>query len=393
MARILFVNIPAHGHVNPTFPLVLAFVKAGHKVDYLISESFRKKVEYCGATFIPYLTPVDIDFTDRKFNILRNIRKAFKEIDAGIRELGPQYDVILLGGMHYDITKMAKEIKKPIIFCSAIFLMNEQTLNHLVKIAIGIPALIRVVARNSITRKLLSRFLLSPLLDLKINDLLTAIGPQSSTLNINFTSNYFHPEASTFDDKCLFIGPSPTISLMDDTFPISKLEDSKKKIIYATLGTAFNRWTGFFKSVIDAFKDSEYLVVMSTGNKETIKLIGDIPQNFIVRDFVPQAEVLKHADLFIAHGGMGSVSDGMYLGVPMILVPLGADQFFNAYRLQELGAGKVLKKHDVTAQNLRREAKLVMENDSFKAAVKKVQQSFISAGGPDLAVRKVEEML
>ena len=149
----------------------------------------------------------------------------------------------------------------------------------------------------------------------------------------------------------------------------------------------------FFKNVIEAFKDSDYLVVMSTGNKERLKQIGDIPGNFIVSDFVPQAEVLKYADLFIAHGGMGSVSDGMYLGVPMILVPLGADQFFNAYRLQELGAGKVLKKIEVTPENLKREAKLVMESKSFKTEVKKVQESFITAGGPERAVREVEKIL
>lgn len=393
MARILFVNIPAHGHVNPTFPLVAAFVKAGHEVDYLISESFRKKVEYCGATFVPYLTPVDVDFSDSKIKIFKNMRKAFKEIDVGIRKLGPQYDVILLGGMYYDISKLEKEIKKPIIFCPAIFIQNEQTLTHLMKISTGIPAVIKFFLLNSIIRKLLSRLLVSPILGIKISDLLVATGPQSPTLNINFTSKYFHPEASTFSDKCLFIGPTPTISLKDDTFPISKLESSDKRIIYATLGTVFNHWTVFFKSVIEAFKDSDYLVVMSTGNKERLKQIGDIPQNFIVRDFVPQAEVLKHADLFIAHGGMGSVSDGMYLGVPMILVPLGADQFFNSYRLQELGAGKVLKKRDVTAQNLRHEAKLVMEDESFKAAVNKIQQSFIDAGGPDLAVKIVEEIL
>ena len=54
MAKILFINMPAHGHANPTFPLVSALVKAGHTVDYLITEEFRKKVEHCGAKLIPY---------------------------------------------------------------------------------------------------------------------------------------------------------------------------------------------------------------------------------------------------------------------------------------------------------------------------------------------------
>ena len=181
--------------------------------------------------------------------------------------------------------------------------------------------------------------------------------------------------------------------MKDDSFPIERLEQSSKKIIYATLGTIFNTWIAFFKNVIEAFKDSDYLVVMSTGNKERLRQIGDIPENFIVSDFVPQAEVLKHADLFIAHGSMGSISDGMYLGIPTILVPLGADQFFNAYRLQDLGAGKVLKKVEVTPENLKREAETVLGNNLYKQQVQKVQESFQTAGGPKLAVREVEKIL
>lgn len=392
MARILFANLPAHGHANPTFPLVSDFVKAGHTVDYLLTEDFRKKVEYCGATLIPYYKPVKMDINDI-FNVIKDIRKIFKEMNIKMKELAPKYDVIVAGGMNPSVAKLEKEIKTPVIYCSAVFLQNEKTIKHLFKKSKGIPSAINFIFRYHKVRRVVSNSIASLIFGIKINDLLTMFSPQSSTLNVVFTSRYFQPEEATFDDKCLFIGPTPTISINDDSFPIRNLENSKKKIIYATLGTIYNNWIGFFKNIIEAFKDSEYLVVMSTGNKERLKQIGDIPENFIVRDFVPQAEVLKHADLFIAHGGMGSVSDGMYLGVPMILVPLGADQFFNAYRLQELGAGKVLKKSEVTAENLRREVKVILENKSFKAGVRKVQESFINAGGPARAVKEVEEIL
>ena len=132
---------------------------------------------------------------------------------------------------------------------------------------------------------------------------------------------------------------------------------------------------------------------MSTGNKETIELLGKVPENFIVRDFIPQAEVLKYADLFIAHGGMGSVSDGITLGVPMLLVPQGADQFFNAYRLQELGAGKVLTKKNATVHNLKREAIEILTNRTYQVEAKRIQESFITAGGPNRAVKEVERLL
>lgn len=392
MAKVLFANIPAHGHINPTFPLVSALVKAGHSVDYLITEDFRRKVEYCGANLIPCYRPFNIDFSDF-LNLIKNMRKYIKELNLKIKQIAPKYDVIFIGGMNPSIAELEKEIEAPIVHCSAVFFQSEGTIEHLFKKSWGIPSSICYIVLHPNARKSFSRLVLSPALGIEINDILDVFKAQSSTLNIAFTSRYFQPEDKDFDEKCLFIGPTPTISVLDNSFPMSRLGTTPKKIIYATLGTVYNNWIGFFKNVIEAFKNSEYVVVMSTGNKERLKEIGYIPDNFIVSDFVPQVYVLKHAALFITHGGMGSISDGIYYGVPMLLIPRGADQFFNAYRLQELQAGKVLKSEEVTPENLKHEAGLIIENKSFEVGVKRIWQSFINAGGPERALKEVEKIL
>lgn len=389
MAKILFVNLPAQGHFNPTLPLVAALSNAGHTVDYLITKDFEKKVRQCNANLIPYYNPINT----KNPKDIKTIRKVFKYMNSKLKILAPKYDLIVAGGMNPYITSLQREVKTPIIFCSAVFLQNEATVKTLFTNDRGIPKAIAFIARTAMLRKFLSKTIASLLLGMKIDDLLTMFSPQSSTLNVIFTSRYFQPEEKTFNEKCLFIGPTPTISLKDDTFPIERLNNSSKKIIYATLGTIFNTWVDFFKNIIEAFKASDYLVVMSTGNKERLSELGNIPNNFIVKAFVPQAEVLKYTDLFIAHGGMGSVSDGISMGVPMITVPLGADQFFNSYRLEELGACKVLKKTEVTPENLKQKAKLVMEDKLIKKNVKKLQASFLNSGGPELAVKEIEKLL
>lgn len=43
MAKILMLNIPMHGHVNPTIALTKELVERGHDVTYFINEEFRKK--------------------------------------------------------------------------------------------------------------------------------------------------------------------------------------------------------------------------------------------------------------------------------------------------------------------------------------------------------------
>ena len=397
MAKVLFVNVPAQGHANPTFPLVSSFVKAGHTVDYLLTEEFRKKVEYSGATLIPYRPSNSIDAVlNGKINIFsafKFVREILQMINNKTKEIASEYDVIIVGGMFPLIAKMEKKLSTPVIYCSAVFLQNEQSVQHIFKKTWDAPALIEFVMTHIKLRKWLSRQILPRLFGFPMDDVLVLFGQKPSKLNIVLTSRYFQPEQETFDETCLFIGPTPTVPSKDDTFPISQLETCNKPIIYATLGTVFNKWIDFFKNVILAFKNTNYLVVMSTGNKKTLELLGPVPENFIVRDFVPQSEVLKYADLCIAHGGMSSISDGISLGVPMLLVPLGADQFINAYRLQELGAGKVLTKKDATAENLKREATLVLGDKTLKAEVKKIQESFITAGGPSRAVEEVERLL
>jgi len=40
MSKILFFNIPAYGHTNPTLPLVAELVHRGEQVIYYSSEAF-----------------------------------------------------------------------------------------------------------------------------------------------------------------------------------------------------------------------------------------------------------------------------------------------------------------------------------------------------------------
>src|SRR5450631_3659272 len=54
MAKYVFLNIPAYGHVNPTFPMVKELVRRGEEVVYFLTEDFRAAVEATGATFRSY---------------------------------------------------------------------------------------------------------------------------------------------------------------------------------------------------------------------------------------------------------------------------------------------------------------------------------------------------
>ena len=51
MSPIVFVEMPAYGHVNPTLPLVRELAWRGEHVVYYAAEEFQAQVERAGATF------------------------------------------------------------------------------------------------------------------------------------------------------------------------------------------------------------------------------------------------------------------------------------------------------------------------------------------------------
>src|SRR6202011_3307709 len=71
MARLTFFNLPAHGHVNPTLPVVAELVRRGESVTYYNSQEFRNAIEQTGAEFRRYHPPVDQDAGQTAKNFLR----------------------------------------------------------------------------------------------------------------------------------------------------------------------------------------------------------------------------------------------------------------------------------------------------------------------------------
>jgi UDP:flavonoid glycosyltransferase YjiC (YdhE family) len=92
-----------------------------------------------------------------------------------------------------------------------------------------------------------------------------------------------------------------------------------------------------------------------------------------VERFVPQEQVLPRCAAVVAHAGSGSVRGALGHGLPLVLVPQGADQFDNAARCAAAGAAVVVRPQELAAEAVRLALKRVLEDPSFAEAARRVQ--------------------
>ncbi len=69
--------------------------------------------------------------------------------------------------------------------------------------------------------------------------------------------------------------------------------------------------------------------------------------------------------LFITHGGVSSIHEATYYGVPLMVVPLFADQDYNAYRIEAQEVGTLVEIRGMTEETLVNAVDKVLKNDKY----------------------------
>jgi MGT family glycosyltransferase len=97
--------------------------------------------------------------------------------------------------------------------------------------------------------------------------------------------------------------------------------------------------------------------------------------------------------VFITHGGLNSIHEGLYCDLPLLVVPQQTEQTFNALRVVELGAGLMLKPDTLNAGNLRDAVTQLLADDRYRSQAKRIGETLRSAGGVTRAVDEIEHLL
>ncbi|MSP14369.1 MAG: hypothetical protein EXR62_15630 [Chloroflexi bacterium] len=399
MPKALFFNVPGHGHVNPSLPLVAELSRRGHHITYFVTENYRAQVEAAGAVFQPYAA-VGADYFDARglhggvplkvaLNLIMTTEQILPELLATARAAHPDY--ILFDGMCPWGYFVARILRVPAVASLALMPPISPPLRAMLSsplLRTFMPALLRDFGKgleaNRRSRALGKKHNVLPL---GPTSLLNAPGD----LAISYTSSYFQPFASTLPDTVQLVGWTLSEASANVPFPLPPMPE--RRLIYVSLGTLNNDNAPFFSMCLEAFAGAAAFVIMSTENRISPDAFGKLPENISIHGWVPQTEVLKRAALFVTHGGLTSVHDGLYCGVPLLLVPQQEEQTFNALRVVELGAGLMLKKAQVNATAIRTTAAQLLTDTRFKSEAHRIGDSFRSAGGVTRAAAEIEALL
>ncbi len=387
--RIEFFGLPAHGHTNPTLPVVQELVRRGHQVRYWSYSEFQIKLEDSGAEFADLAPYVQLHHTGFETNLFRFANQLLQGSQAVLEGLLPSFrnnppDLIIYDSLATWGRLLAHALHIPSVCSTTTFALNDtvtrsssqQFQGFLMMLLQALPQALRFEWHSF---QLAKRFGLPKCQ-------LPEMFSNPAALNVVYTSRAFQPHAETFSDAYCFVGPSLNLE-QPQRLDWSWLQD--QPLIYVSLGTLINDNLGFYHRCFEALSTLPVKVMMSVGLKINIADLGIIPENFIIQPFVPQLEVLKHTNVFVTHGGMNSVHESLALGVPMVVIPQASDQRWVAEQVAHTKAGLLLEK-DFSSAALQQAVQTMLQSPEYQQNAQQIGQTMLSQGGAVKAVQEIE---
>ena len=385
MKSIMFFCIPAHGHHNPTFPVVKELVNRGNTVRFYSFNEFKEKVEATGATFIScdaYLAEVakevesgeeTMSTTDMTIVDLQSTAKMDSFLQKEVEEFKP--DVIVSDSVCFWGKLTARKYKIPMVVSTTTFAFNKQSASYMKSSFAEIMDLIKGQKRVNAELKNLEQY------GYHEKSIMPLVQNDNYTDTIVYATEKYQPFSNTFSKHYAFVGPS----VFSDYLPDKK---NQRPLVYISLGTVVSNKPDFYKKCIEALRNENVDVIISCGRVVDPQSLNGLAENVKVYSKVNQLEVLSKANVFLTHNGMNSTSESLYMATPMVLFPQTNEQRAVARRAKEMGAGFELKGESVT--EIHDAVMEVLNNDKYADAAMACSDDFRSALGPKGAADFIE---
>lgn len=188
------------------------------------------------------------------------------------------------------------------------------------------------------------------------------------------------------------VRPEPFDRSDDDDLPTWVDALPARPTVYATFGTVFNKRPDLFAAIVDGLRDEPLNLIVTVGRDQDPAQFGPQPPHVRIERYIPQSLLLPRCDLVVTHGGSGTVMAALANGLPLVVVPLGADQPENAARCAALGVGETIEAQDLTPSTVHAAVRAVLGDAAYRRNAERLQREIRALPGPEDAVTLLEEL-
>lgn len=383
MLRVLFTFAGGSGHANPLVPIASAVEAAGHTVAFAGHHSGAAVLETHG--FTVFTDPASATSTPPSITPLLEL-----DMNREYRGVRDGYAGRIARARATRILELSADWRPDLIVC------DEMDFGSMIAAERrGLPHVtVLVIAAGSFAHPAV---IAEPLDALRAEHGLppdpAVVMPRRHLVLSPFPPSFRDPAYPLPSTAYSLRSDMPGLSASDSApWWLSHLPDGPT--IYFTLGTVFNMESGdLFARVLAGLRDLPITVIVTVGRDIDPETFGPQPDNVHIERYIPQSVVLPHCDLVVAHGGSGSVIGALAHGLPLVAIPMGADQSLNAGRCEQLGVGIALDAVQATAQSVREAVSTILNDPRYRLSAGHIADEIAALPEPDTAAPLLERLI
>lgn len=370
--RILFTFAGGSGHLEPLIPIARAAEAAGHTVAFAGRPWMAPKVEELG--FACFAAGSDLGLTPQRLPL------AAIDLQRDMRTVGSGFGRRVARDRAADLLPLCARWKPDLLVCEELdfgaMLVGER---------LALPhATVLVIAAGGFVRP---EYVAPPLDEVRAEHGL----PPDPELAMSRRHLVLSPFAPSYRDPA---HPLPANAHALRLGAIDAAQRDATPTLHFTLGTIYNMESGdLFQRVLAGLRDLSANVVVTVGRDLDPAEFGAQPANVRIERFIPQASLLPRCDAVVSHGGSGSVANALAHGLPMLLIPLGADQPLNAARCEALGVARVLDAATATPHEVRDAVSQLLGDERYRERAERIRDEIAALPGPEFAVTLLERLV
>jgi UDP:flavonoid glycosyltransferase YjiC (YdhE family) len=382
--RILFTSQAQDGHFNPLVPLARGLAEAGHEVAFACAPSYCTKVQALGFHCFSAGMDAAVSEWPRLFPQLNALEA--QERTAWVRRH------VFAGATARQMVPALLELAGT--WSPDVFVREKSEFGACVAAEVlGLPhAVVQVGAFDAYSPKELLGEELSALRATYSLPADPELEMLHRYLHLSFVPPSFQNPDVPMPTTTHHLRPVFFDTSGDEHLPAWLVNLPKRPTVYVTLGTIANNKTHIFSTIIEALRDEPLNLIVTVGRDQDPAQFGQQPPNVHIERYIPQTLIFPYCDLAIAHGGFSTVLTALGFGLPLVVIPLLADQPVNADRCEALGVGRAIAPGDLTPESVRDTVNEVLEVASYRHNARRVQQEMRALPGLERAVELLERL-